>query len=185
MRHAAISKPSIAVAVLGGCLVAGAMITLQWMPAVETELLNRRNSRVYVETRYGWPWTYHAQGLVRDDWRTYNTASEFYRGGLVANSAVGVAMSACTVVCLVYWCRLRQNALRFGLRTTLFLTLAAAVYLGCLKAGDLRWADLLFVPIAVGVVSIPAALGIGLEGLLRRADNRWERMRKRFLDAPA
>ena len=86
-----------------------------------------------------------------------------------------------SIVCVSeYWRRHRRGPFQFGLRTLLLVTAVFAVFIAMIENRVLDWWSLLNLPIALGLASLPTAVGLALERVVRRSDQRLSRLRSRY-----
>jgi len=108
------------------------------------------------------------------DWRSLQSWA------IAGNVALGILMLAATAVLAEYWRRGRTGPFQFSLRTLLSATALVAVVLALLENKFLHMSALLYPPLAVGLVSLPAVFGLAMQHYMRRSDRRLSELRSRY-----
>ncbi len=99
---------------------------------------------------------------------------------LAANITLGLFMLLATAIVTEYWRRHGTGPFQYSLRSMLVATAVVAVVVSMLENRVMHWSVLLTPMIAVGIVSLPAVVGLVLDCFVRRSDRRLSELRSRF-----
>ena len=167
-------------------------------PFLGREIVQRRYLWEYQTFRRGWPFpyferiersvTFYLPNAVRPGTEflppTFESATFDRRNprtwAALGNVLLAVVVTASTVVVCASWQRRRQGKLQFGLRLMMIVTAFVAVVVAMIDRRVLSWWSLLSLPIAAGIVSLPAVVGLGLERLVLRSDRHSRELRSRY-----
>ena len=107
------------------------------------------------------------------DWRNLQSWA------IVGNVAIGILMLAATTIATEYWRRHRTGPFQFSLRSLFLATTVVAVIVAMIDNNVMHVSALLYFPIAFGLLSVPAVVGLLLRQFARRSDRRLSRLRSR------
>jgi hypothetical protein len=99
---------------------------------------------------------------------------------IVGNVTLGLLMLASTAIVAEYWRRHRTGPFQFSLRSMLIATALVAAILALIDENVMPVSALLYLPLAVGLVSLPAVGGLVLQYYVRRSDQRLSELRSRY-----
>lgn len=112
---------------------------------------------------------------------TFDIQNQQFRAAC-GDIALSLFMVSSTVCVCEYWRRHRRGPFQFGLRTLLIVTAIVACLIALIDHRVIDWWSLLYLPLAFGLVSVPAVVGLALEFSLRRSDQRLSQLRSRHKD---
>jgi hypothetical protein len=118
---------------------------------------------------YGWPWTYeqHESGLPANNPTVY--LSNPYTRALLYNFALG---SIATISMIAAMARLRRaydGPVQFSIRFLLAVTTGVALMASLLRGRDINWIFLIYIAIAIAIISIPVVIAALADDSNRRA----------------
>lgn len=99
---------------------------------------------------------------------------------IVGDIVLGLLMIVCSAIIVQYWLRQQARPFQFRLRTFFIATAVVALAVMLIDQSVMSVYALLYPPLAVGLVSIPAVVGLILEYLARRSDRRLAQLRARY-----
>ncbi|MCA9125211.1 MAG: hypothetical protein H6822_00090 [Planctomycetaceae bacterium] len=108
------------------------------------------------------------------DWRNLQSWA------IVGDVALGILMLVTTTIITEYWRRHRTGPFQFGLRTLLIATAIVAVIVAFIDNNFMHISALLYPPLAFGLLSSPAVIGLLLQHCARRSDRRLSELRSRY-----
>ena len=97
---------------------------------------------------------------------------------LLADIFLGILMLIGTAIVTEYWRRYRKGPFQFGLRSMVIVTTLAGIIVALIDNNLTDWSIILSPPLALGIISLPATVGLALDASIRQSDRRLSAMRR-------
>ncbi len=147
--------------------------------------------------RRGWPFTWHERA---DIWETASQGTSPLRTSragftinspamhwsnaqawaLVGNAVLGLLTLTTTAILTEYYRHYRTGPFQFSLRSLFIATAVVAMVMALIDNGIMRLSALLYPPLALALLSLPAVVGLILQQYIRRSDRRVSSLRSHF-----